>query len=249
MSAAARAIRREMRAERSPAKAAVLQRFFKTGPGEYGEGDVFLGLTVPQVRRIARDDGREATLADARVLLASEFHEERLAALLLLVEIFRRGGDRERERIYRFYLGHTRRINNWDLVDLSAPSIVGAWLAGRDRRALDRLARSKSLWERRIAVVSTFHSIREGDLAPTFRLAAALLGDPHDLIHKAAGWMLREAGKRDRAALEAFLSRHGRAMPRTMLRYAVERLPEPRRRRFLALGSRPGRLSASTGRP
>jgi 3-methyladenine DNA glycosylase AlkD len=223
-----------MMALRSPSRARILRGFFKTGPGEYGEGDVFLGLTVPQVRRIVRDRGREATLSDARTLLASRFHEERLAALLLLAERFRRGGDRERERIYRFYLGRTRRINNWDLVDLSAPNIVGAWLAGRDRRALDRLARSKSLWKRRIAVVATFHFIREGDFAPTLRLAAALLRDPHDLIHKAMGWMLREVGKRDRATLERFLSRHARAMPRTMLRYAIERLPGPRRRAYLA---------------
>lgn len=247
MSASARAVQREMRAEKSPARAAILRRFFKTGPGEYGEGDVFLGLTVPQVRRIVRNHGGEATLADAAALLASEFHEERLAALLLLVEIFRRGAERKRERIFRFYLGHTRRINNWDLVDVSAPSIVGAWPAGRDRRALDRLARSKSLWERRIAIVSTFHSIREGDLAPTFRLAAALLGDPHDLIHKAAGWMLREAGKRDRAALERFLSRHAGAMPRTMLRYAIERLPDRRRQAFLSVKAGPGRITASPG--
>jgi 3-methyladenine DNA glycosylase AlkD len=238
MPPAARAIHREMMALRSPARAALLRRFFKTGPGEYGEGDVFLGLTVPEVRRLVRDRAPGATLKDAGALLASAFHEERLAALLLLVELFRRGGDRERERIYRFYLGHTKRINNWDLVDLSAPSIVGAWLAGRDRRILDRLARSKSLWERRIAVVATFHFIREGDLAPTLRLAAALLRDPHDLIHKAAGWMLREAGKRDLPALERFLSRHAGTMPRTMLRYAIERLPERRRRAWLA-GSAP----------
>lgn len=231
---AARAIHRKMMALRSPVRAAVLRRFFKTGPGEYGEGDVFLGLTVPDVRRLVKDRARKATREDARALLASKFHEERLAALLLLVELYRRGDAPERERIYRFYLGHTKRINNWDLVDLSAPSIVGGWLWGRDRRILDRLARSKSLWERRIAIVSTARFIREGDLAPTLRLAAALLRDPHDLIHKAAGWMLREAGKRDLPALERFLARHAATMPRTMLRYAIERLPERRRRAWLA---------------
>ena len=232
MTAEARAIHRELLRLRSLRQAAILQRFFKTGPGEYGEGDRFLGIKVPVLRGVVRthpDAGR----AEAAALLSSKYHEARLVALLLLVEDYRRAGRNEQAAIVCFYLSHTERINNWDLVDLSAPNIVGAWLRTRSRRVLRRLARSRSLWERRIAIVATQAFIREGDFGDTLRIAAMLRRDPHDLIHKAVGWMLREVGKRDRACLEHFLAAHYRHLPRTTLRYAIERLPEPRRRAYL----------------
>lgn len=215
-----------------PGQAAVLQRFFKTGPGQYGEGDRFLGIRVPHLRKLVQEFG-QTPLAEVKKLLKSPIHEARLLALLILVRKFGKADGAGREAIYRLYLGHTRWINNWDLVDASAEHVVGAWLAGRSRKPLDKLARSKALWERRIALLATFHFIKRGEFGPTLQIAAMLLEDDQDLIHKAAGWMLREVGKRDRAALEAFLQEHYRVMPRTMLRYAIERLPEARRKAYL----------------
>jgi 3-methyladenine DNA glycosylase AlkD len=226
------AVQARLRRESSARDARALQWFFKTGPGEYGEGDVFLGVKVPKIRAVAREF-RAAPERVVKALLASRIHEERLLALLILVDQFERGSDADRARIVRLYLASTARINNWDLVDLSAPNIVGAWLLERDRSRLDRLARSRSLWERRIAIVATHAFIRRGQFADTLRVADRLLADGHDLIHKAVGWMLREVGKRDRAALEAFLQPRCRRMPRTMLRYAIERFPEPRRQAYL----------------
>lgn len=211
----------------------VLQGFFRTGPGEYAEGDVFLGVTVPQVRALA-NEFHGLPFPAIRQLLRSPIHEERLLALLILVHRFAHGDRPSRRRIYDFYLRHTRCIDNWDLVDLTADKIVGAYLEDRSRRPLYRLARSHSLWERRIAVVATFHYIRRGEFNDTLRIARVLLDDEHDLIHKATGWMLREVGKRDRDALERFLAAHHRGMPRTTLRYAIERLPPARRRAYLA---------------
>jgi 3-methyladenine DNA glycosylase AlkD len=228
----ARAALRDLRACASPERAAALQRYFRTGPGEYGEGDRFLGLTVPMVRRVAREHA-SLDLDDCRVLLASRDHEARLLALLVLVRGYERGDDARRSAIYRFYLDHTDRIDNWDLVDLSAPSIVGRHLEKRSRAPLRRLARSKSLWERRIAILATAWFIRLDDFEDTLAVADLLLHDPHDLIHKAVGWMLREVGKRDRAVLEAFLRPRYHEMPRTMLRYAIERFPERLRQRWL----------------
>lgn len=219
-------------------RAKVLQGFFRTGPGEYAEGDVFLGITVPQVRALA-NEFHGLPFPAIRQLLRSRIHEERLLALLILVHRFAHGDRAARRRIYDFYLRHTRCIDNWDLVDLTADKIVGAYLEDRSRRSLYRLARSRSLWERRIAVVATFHYIRRGEFNDTLRIARALLDDEHDLIHKATGWMLREVGKRDRAVLERFLTAHHRRMPRTTLRYAIERLPPARRRAYLA-----GRVSS-----
>jgi 3-methyladenine DNA glycosylase AlkD len=223
---------RALRGAGSPRHAAVLQRFFKTGPGEYGEGDVFLGVRVPAVRKLAARY-RDAPLTTVRALLRSPIHEVRLLALLLLVRRFEREGEPERERIYRLYLAHTRWINNWDLVDLSAPNIVGTHLLARSRGPLYRLARSHSLWERRIAVLATLAFIRQGQFADALDIADRLLRDREDLVQKAVGWMLREVGKRDRAAEEAFLRPRCRAMPRTMLRYAIERFPPAARRRYL----------------
>ena len=210
-----------------------LQRFFKTGPGEYAEGDVFIGVTVPDLRRVCREC-RGATIPDVLVLLGSAVHEERLLALLLLVETFRRGTDETKRGIYRLYLANTKFINNWDLVDSSAPHIVGAWLFTRSRAPLRRLARSSSLWERRIAIIATQFFIRNGDLEETFRIADLLLLDHHDLIHKVVGWMLREAGNRSPKAERGYLETRYPRMPRTMLRYAIEKFPEAERRRYLA---------------
>ena len=209
------------------------QRFFKTGPGQYGEGDKFLGLTVPMMRSLVRKY-RELDDASALELLDSSWHEERLVALILLVEAYGRGDDSRRARIHRAYLANTRHINNWDLVDASAGDIVGGHLEVGDIALLERLARSKNLWERRIAIVSTFHFIKRNEFRPTLKIAALLLRDTHDLIHKAVGWMLREVGKRDRKALDNFLKRHYQGMPRTMLRYAIERHPERIRKQYLA---------------
>jgi len=212
-------------------------RYFQTGAGQYGEGDRFLGVMVPQIRQVAREV-RDLPLAAAVELLESPWHEERLCALLLLVRRFERGDDAARREIFDVYLGSTAHINNWDLVDVSAHRIVGAWLQDRPRAPLYRLARSRQLWERRIAIIATARFIDRSDFADTLALSELLLDDDHDLMHKAVGWMLREVGKRDVAVLEAFLASHRSRMPRTALRYAIERFPEAKRRRFLR-GSQP----------
>ena len=225
---------RELRCRRNPAQAAILQRFFKTGPGEYGAGDEFWGLTVPQVRAVLADCG-PVSLSVAAKLLASPIHEARFFAAIALVRAYAQGDSAARAEIFDFYLAHADRINNWDLVDASAPGIVGRHLPpGQGRRTLDRLIKSKVLWERRIAMIATLEHIRQGNLANTFRLAERLLADREDLMHKAAGWMLREAGKRDESALRDFLARHAPRMPRTMLRYAIEKFTPAQRRIWLA---------------
>lgn len=206
----------------SPERARGVLRYFKTALGEYGEGDVFVGVSVPELRRVAREY-RALSLAAVFLLLRDPVHEVRMFALLLLVDAFQRGDPRQRELVYRRYLKSARFINNWDLVDVSAAQIVGAWLLGRDTSPLDTLARSPVLWERRISIVATHLFIRQGCCTETLRIAEALLKDKEDLIHKATGWMLREVDKRDPAALDAFLAAHRDAMPRTMLRYALER--------------------------
>lgn len=230
-----RELKEELEALADPAQAAILMRFFKTGPGQYGEGDRFLGLKVPLQRQVAARH-RDLPHRDILALLASPWHEHRLTALLIWVGRYETGrDDRGRAEIYDAYLAHTACVNNWDLVDLSAPNIVGAHLLRRDRTILQRLAGSASLWERRIAIVATFAFIRQGESRETFAIAETLLADPHDLIHKAAGWMLREVGKRVSAAeLTAFLEGRRRRMPRTMLRYAIERFPPEERARLLA---------------
>jgi 3-methyladenine DNA glycosylase AlkD len=209
-----------------------MRRALQVVSGGYGEGDTLLGVSVPNARAIAH---RFADLQMGSIvqLLRSPIHEERLVALLLLARRFETGGDAMRERIFRTYLRNTAYVNNWDLVDTSAPAIVGAHLLDRPRAPLRRLARSTSVWERRIAVVSTLAFIRAGDHDETFRLARALLRDEHDLIRKAVGWMLREVGKRDEPRLLAFLERHASVMPRVMLRYAVERLDAEVRQKLL----------------
>ena len=221
-----------MLAAADPSQVPGLSRFFKTGPGQYGEGDKFLGIKVPVTRAVVKACWRQVTWPDLEACIASEYHELRLAALLTLVEIYRHTGQKE---CIDFYLSHTASINNWDLVDLSCYPLLGEWLLDKDRTLLYDLARSgKTIWEQRIGIVSTMTFIRHGQLEDTFAIADILLHHPHDLIHKAVGWLLREAGKRDKAALESFLQPRYATMPRTMLRYAIEKFPEPERRRYLA---------------
>lgn len=229
--ATARALVAHLRHIGDPDDARFLQGFFRTGPGEYGEGDRFLGIRVPVLRRLVLQLD-ELSLAEVDALLQSEWHEARLLALFVLVRRYGRGTPAEQLTIYRLYLQRTDRINNWDLVDASAPRIVGAHLAERSRAPLHRLARSRSLWERRIAIIATAHFIGRGEVAETLALAERLVHDRHDLIHKAVGWMLREAWKRD-VAVATFVAGHCRDMPRTMLRYAIERQPEAERQRYL----------------
>jgi 3-methyladenine DNA glycosylase AlkD len=216
-----------------PDKALLLQRFFKTGPGEYAEGDLFIGVTVPRVRSLLREYP-QLTPVGLLPLLTSGIHEERLFALLSLVRSFEKGALAEREQIYSLYLANTPWINNWDLVDCSAPRIVGGFLLKQGLQPLDLLARSASLWERRIAIVATFAFIRSHQFAETLQIARILLNDREDLIHKAVGWMLREVGKLDVVTLERFLIEYCRTMPRTMLRYAIEKFPEEQRKAYLA---------------
>ena len=229
----AKGIERALRAGADPLVASHHLRFFKCGPGEYGEGDAFLGVMVPPLRSLSKKY-KSIELAEAVALLQSKWHEVRLLALMILVHKYERGDAAVRTEICRFYLANTNRINNWDLVDVSAHKIVGAHLRERDRAPLLALAKSESLWERRIAIIATLDFIRQDDFRDTLRIAEALLTDRHDLIHKAAGWMLREVGKRDQAVLERFLRKHARVMPRTMLRYAIERFPPELRAKYMA---------------
>lgn len=207
-------------------------RYFKTGPGEYGEGVRFLGVATPDLRKLAREF-RDAEIRDLQALLRSEMHEERSLSLLILTARFVKADTKTREQIYRFYFKNIRFIDNWDLVDLSAPIIVGGFLADKDRRPLHELAVSPSLWERRIAIIATQHFIRHNEFVDTLRISRVLLEDSEDLIHKAVGWMLREIGNRDLDAEEVFLRRHYKRMPRTMLRYAIEKFPEAKRQKYL----------------
>jgi 3-methyladenine DNA glycosylase AlkD len=229
----AKEIAARLQAMADPVRAAHSQHYFKTGPGEYGAGDQFLGIPVPVVRETVQQY-RTASMETAGRLLKSPWHEIRLFALLLLAARYARANEAEREAIYTLYLKLTRHINNRDLVDSSAPQIIGRHLLNRDRTPLYQLARSASLWERRIAIMASGWFIRAGQFDDTLRLAEILLHDPEDLIHKATGWMLREIGKRDHAAEVAFLDAHHKEMPRTMLRYAIERFEPGKKRRYLA---------------
>ncbi|MCY3555608.1 MAG: DNA alkylation repair protein [Gemmatimonadetes bacterium] len=215
-----------------PAIAAHSQRFFKTGPGEYGEGDRFLGIRIPVIRAQVRRY-RDLSMGEALRLLVSPFHEVRMFSLLWLVMRFNKSGEPERRTIYKTYLGHTAFINNWDLVDCSAHPILGGYLEARDRKPLSVLAESESIWERRMAIMACLHFIRQHDYADALKLSERLLNDAEDLIHKAVGWMLREIGKRDLPIERKFLKSRYRRMPRTMLRYAIERFPKEERGRYL----------------
>ena len=212
----------ELRLLSTDEKRNILPRFFKTGKGEYGEGDKFLGVSVPDVRKVAKNH-KNATINDLTEMMQSEWHEVRLCSLLIMVEQFKKTDDEGRKSIVDFYLSVTSRINNWDLVDLSCPAIIGEYLLNRSHDLLYRLAESSLLWENRIAIVSTIIFIRQGQLDDTFNLSTKMMNHPHDLMHKAIGWMLREAGKRDEARLYSYVKTYRLEMPRTMLRYAIEK--------------------------
>ncbi len=227
-------LRKDLKKLANPKKAKRLAGFFKTGEGEYGYGDMFLGITVPQSRVVAQKF-KDLPEDEIKQLFQSKIHEERLIAVLLLVHNFQIGDDKKKKEIFEFYLKHTKYINNWDLVDLSAGYIVGGYLTNNDKGILLKLAKSESVWERRIAIISTFYFIRlEKEYGWTFKIAEILIDDPHDLIHKAVGWMLREVGKNiSQKKEEKFLKKHYKQMPRTMLRYAIERFPSKLRREYL----------------
>jgi len=226
------ALKKELSDLANPEQAKVLQRFFKTGKGEYGEGDIFLGVTVPIQRKIAKKYSGIG-LYKLQELIKSAIHEHRLISLIILIEKYNNSDEEDKGNIFNFYLKNTKNINNWDLVDISAPKVFGNFLFDKKKNVLYKLANSNNLWERRIAIVSTFDFIRREEFADTLRIAELLLKDEHDLIHKAVGWMLREVGKRDVIILEDFLKEHYKEMPRTMLRYAIEKFPEEKRKIYL----------------
>ncbi len=225
-------VSQELRKYSSKPRAKALQRFFKTGPGEYGEGDIFIGVKVPDTRKVAKKY-RDLDMQAVKILLSSPIHEERLLALLILVHQYSCCGPSVKKDIYKIYLSSTKYINNWDLVDLSAGKILGHHLSVRSRGPLYKLARSTDLWERRISIIATSHFIGNNDFEDTLKIAKIFLHDKEDLIHKAVGWMLREIGKRDLAVEEDFLKEHYKIMPRTMLRYAIERFPDKKRQKYL----------------
>ena len=218
-------------------KAKILKRFFKTGKGQYGEGDRFLGVTVPRQRQIAKKY-RNTHLSHLETLLSSSFHEYRLTALIILCLQFKEAGALERKLIFDFYLRNLKNINNWDLVDISAPNILGEYLFNKDKSVLYKLALSKEVWQRRISILSTFFFIKNGSFSDTLNISGILINDAHDLIHKAVGWMLREIGKRDMKTEEEFLEQYISIMPRTMLRYAIEKLSQEKRERYLKFCSK-----------
>ncbi|MBQ3382594.1 MAG: DNA alkylation repair protein [Bacteroidales bacterium] len=233
-----------MLSHRDESQVAGLMRFFKTGPGQYGEGDKFLGIKVPVTRAVVKESWKEVSFENLQECILSPWHEVRLASLLCLVEIFSRAGKKKQEDLQKrcvdFYLAHTDRINNWDLVDLSCYSLLGEWLLDKDRSLLYELARNgKNIWEQRIGIVSTMAFVRKNQLSDTYSIADIFLEDSdsvplHDLLQKAVGWLLREAGKKDEASLRKFLDKRASKMPRTMLRYAIEKFPEPVRRIYLS---------------
>jgi 3-methyladenine DNA glycosylase AlkD len=225
-------LRKKIKSLGNPEVSKTMKWFFKTGKGEYGEGDVFAGLKVPTQRKLAHEF-RDLAFADLKMLLSSPVHEERLISLFILVDRFAKSSEKEKQIIFRFYFKNRKGINNWDLVDLSAPKIIGKYLLEKDKSILFKFALSKNLWERRIAILSTQEFIRNEDYVTTLKIAEILLEDNHDLIHKAVGWMLREIGNRDLMAEEKFLKIHYNKMPRTMLRYAIEKFPETKRKKYL----------------
>ena len=228
-------IRKEISKQKNPTQAINLQRFFKTGNGEYGEGDVFYGIKVPVQRTIAMRF-KELVLGDLKTLISSKVHEERLIAAFILVEQFKKADDKKRKIIFDFYIKNRKGINNWDLVDLSAPKIVGEYLIDKEKDLLYKFANSKDLWEKRIAIISTQTFIKQHWFEDTLKISEILFQDKHDLIHKAVGWMLREIGNRDIITEEEFLKEHYKSMPRTMLRYAIEKFPEKKRKAYLEGG-------------
>ncbi|MFO7446501.1 MAG: DNA alkylation repair protein [Ignavibacteriaceae bacterium] len=225
-------LKRRVKEESNPERAKFLQRFFKTGKGEYAEGDIFAGITVPIQRGIAKEN-LDLSFKELGELIKSPVHEERLISLLILVLRFPKAEPKEQEKIFKFYIKNIKTINNWDLVDLTAPNIAGWFLFDKDRTLLYELAISKNIWARRIAVIATFYFIKRNQYSDALSISKILLNDKHDLIHKATGWMLREIGKRNITAEEDFLKKYYKQMPRTMLRYAIEKFPEPKRKKYL----------------
>jgi len=217
----------------NPEKARILEKFFKTQKGEYAEGDNFLGIIVPEQRKLVKKYGHSLSLEEIQELLNTKIHEYRLTALLILLKQYQKADEKIKKQIFDFYLKNTRNINNWDLVDLSSRDILGNYLLDKDKSILYRLANSKNLWKKRIAIISTSEFIRQNQFDDTIKISEILLKDKHDLIHKAVGWMLREVGKRNQEVLESFLKKHHKTMPRTMLRYAIEKFPENKRKAFL----------------
>ncbi|WP_138429046.1 DNA alkylation repair protein [Fodinibius saliphilus] len=227
-------VQQALRENENPERAERSQKFFKTGPGEYGEGDRFLGIPMPQIRAIAKNYD-ELSLPETEKLLQSKWHEERLCALVIMVQQTQKADDQSRKELFNLYKRNTKYVNNWDLVDSSAHNIAGRYLVDHNRAILYSWAKSNNLWERRIAIISTLYFIRQEEYKDTLALAKILLRDNHHLIHKAVGWMLREVGNRDRIREENFLEQHATEMPRTMLRYAIEKFPEDKRQHYLAL--------------
>lgn len=225
-------LKKDLQKLANPAQAKNLARFFKTGPGQYGAGDVFLGLTVPQQRAVAKKY-TNLELNGLQQLLSSKIHEHRLVSLLILVQKYQKSTPANQKKIFNFYLKNSKHINNWDLVDLSAPNIVGSYLLDKNKKILYTLAKSNNLWPKRISIIATLSFIKNNQLDHTLKISKLLLSDTHDLIHKAVGWMLRELGKKDQPMLEKFLTQHIRRLPRTTLRYAIERFPEAKRKSYL----------------
>jgi len=225
-------LKKELNKKANPEKAKILQKFFKTGKGQYGEGDIFLGIIVPEQRKIAKQF-QEIPITDLQYLLNSNIHEKRLIALLILIEKYKKSSEKDKEIIFNFYIDNSKKINNWDLVDLSAPNIVGDFLLEKPKDILYELAKSENLWKKRISIVSTYQFIKNNKFQDTLQIAEILLKDKHDLIHKAVGWMLRELGKKNQELEEFFLKKHYKQMPRTMLRYAIEKFKEDKRQDYL----------------
>lgn len=225
-------LRNELKKHANPEKAKLLQGFFKTGKGEYGYGDVFIGVMVPKTRKVVNEHHKRVKINDIKPLLHSKIHEERLLALLILVKKYQKADEKQKRKIFDLYLANTKYVNNWDLVDLTAPNIVGAYLSNKNKSILYKLSKSH-LWDKRIAIISTAYFIRNNEFKDTLKISEILLNDKHDLIHKAVGWMLREVGKRNIAEEERFLKKHYKKMPRTMLRYAIEKFPEQKRKKYL----------------
>ena len=225
-------IKNELEKLSDPKRAENLQRYFKTGKGEYGEGDIFMGIQIGNLRKKAKKYSG-LNLNQIQKSLSSKIHEYRMVSLLILVSKYKKANENEKKNIFDFYLKNTKNINNWDLIDLSAPKIVGDYLLNKDKSILYKLTKSKNIWERRIAILATFTFIRNNKLEDTLRISEILLNDKHDLIHKAVGWMLRELGKRDQSVEEEFLKKHYKKMPRTMLRYAIEKFPENKRKFYI----------------
>ncbi|MFH0979564.1 MAG: DNA alkylation repair protein [Candidatus Roizmanbacteria bacterium] len=223
----------ELNKKTNPEKAKILSRFFKTGKGEYGEGDKFLGITVPEQRQTAKKFFKNITLKEIKILLKNKIHEYRLTALIMLTYKYKKADEKDRKQYFEFYLKNTRSINNWDMVDLTAPNIVGEYLFDKDRKIIYELTKSKNLWEKRIAILSTYTFIRKNQFLDTLRVAEILIKDKHDLIQKAVGWMLREVGKRNLKTEEEFLQKYYQKMGRITLRYAIEKFPEEKRKFYL----------------